>query len=41
MAGQGDDKDKVKLPISDMGWDKTRTGHPGERPVVWLYATKD
>ncbi|TVY19149.1 hypothetical protein LARI1_G003612 [Lachnellula arida] len=37
----GDDKDKVKLPISEMGWDKTRTGHPGERPVVWLYATKD
>ncbi|TVY23646.1 hypothetical protein LHYA1_G008062, partial [Lachnellula hyalina] len=37
----GDDKDKVKVPISEMGWDMTRTGHPGERPVVWLYFTKD
>ena len=37
----GDEKDKVKKSISDFGWDKTRTGAPGERPVVWLWCTKD
>ena len=38
---QGDDKDRVKKAISEFGWDKSRTGNPGERPVVWLYVTKD
>lgn len=38
---KGDDKDRVKKAISEFGWDKTRTGLPGERPVVWLYITKD
>ena len=37
----GDDKDKVKKGITEFGWDKTRTGNPGERPVVWLWVTKD
>ena len=41
LCVKGDNKDKVKLPISEMGWDKTRTGNPGERPIVWLYITKD
>lgn len=37
----GDEKDKVKKSIKDFGWDKSRTGAPGERPVVWLWCTKD
>ncbi|KAH6677121.1 hypothetical protein B0J14DRAFT_635869 [Halenospora varia] len=38
---KGDDKDKVKKTIADMGWDKTRTGNVGERPVVWLWVLKE
>ncbi len=38
---RGDDKDRVKKAIREFGWDGTRTGNPGERPVVWLYVTKD
>lgn len=41
LSIMGDNKDKVKKLISELGWDKTRTGGPGERPVVWLYLTKD
>lgn len=37
----GDDKDRVKKGIAEFGWDKSRTGYPGERPVVWLWVTKD
>lgn len=37
----GDEKDKVKKSISEFGWDKSRTGAPGQRPVVWLWCTKD
>ncbi len=37
----GNDKDKVKKEIKDFGWDQLRTGHPGERGVVWLWVTKD
>jgi hypothetical protein len=37
----GDDKDKVKKPISEYGWRGDRTGHPGEKPIVWLWLTKD
>ncbi|KAE8448676.1 hypothetical protein EG329_008891 [Mollisiaceae sp. DMI_Dod_QoI] len=38
---KGDDKDRVKKLIGEYGWDKSRTGHPGEKPVVWLWVTKD
>lgn len=37
----GSEKDKVKRSIKDFGWDKSRTGALGERPVVWLWCTKD
>jgi hypothetical protein len=37
----GDDKDKVKKAISEYGFRGDRTGHPGEKPVVWLWVTKD
>jgi hypothetical protein len=35
----GDDKDKMKKSIGEYGWNKTRTGFPGQRPVVWLWLT--
>jgi hypothetical protein len=37
----GDEKDKVKKSIAEFGWDTSRTGQPGGRPVVWLWCTKD
>lgn len=37
----GGDNDKCKKKISEFGWDASRTGFPGQRPVVWLYVTKD
>lgn len=36
----GADKERMKK-ITDFGWDATRTGKPGEKPVVWLWLTKD
>lgn len=38
---KGDEKDRCKKAISAFGWDKTRTGIPGEKQVVWLWLTKD
>jgi hypothetical protein len=37
----GDDKDMLKKPIKDLGWDSSRTGQPGQKPVVCLWLTKD
>ena len=37
----GDDKDDLKKGLKDLGWDHTRTGRPGEKPVVWLWITRD
>lgn len=36
-----DDADAMKKTLKDLGWDRTRTGRPGEKPVVWLWITKD
>ncbi|KAI0123543.1 hypothetical protein BJ170DRAFT_598762 [Xylariales sp. AK1849] len=36
-----DDKDDMKKNCKDLGWDMTRTGRHGEKPVVWLWVTKD
>jgi hypothetical protein len=41
MTIQGDDKDTMKLAIKDIGWDSSRTGQPGGKPVVCLWLTKD
>lgn len=41
MRFKGDDKDKMKAQIKDWGWDKLRTGMPGQKPVVWLWATNE
>ncbi|KAI1073581.1 hypothetical protein F5B20DRAFT_499785 [Whalleya microplaca] len=37
----GDESDSMKMTLSDLGWDRSRTGRPGEKPVVWLWITKD
>ncbi|KXJ90030.1 hypothetical protein Micbo1qcDRAFT_227070 [Microdochium bolleyi] len=37
----GDDKDDLKKGLKELGWDHTRTGRQGEKPVVWLWITRD
>jgi hypothetical protein len=37
----GADKDMLKKPIRDVGWDETRTGLPNEKPAVCLWLCKD
>lgn len=41
MVISGDQKDRLTTPIKDLGWDATRTGLRGGKPVVYLYVTKD
>ncbi|KAI6297597.1 hypothetical protein MCOR06_000618 [Pyricularia oryzae] len=41
MQFNGDDSDSCKKTLKEVGWDKTRSGLPGESPVVYLYVTKD
>jgi len=36
----GDQKDRVKKQIKEMGWDGSRGGLHGKRPVVWLWVQK-
>lgn len=36
----GEDKDKLDKPIKTFGWDSSRTGLAGEKPVVSLYVMK-
>jgi len=36
----GDQKDRVKKQIQEMGWNGSRTGVHGERQVVWLWVQK-
>ncbi|KAK3690221.1 hypothetical protein B0T22DRAFT_190410 [Podospora appendiculata] len=36
----GNDKDAMKRTCKEMGWDASRTGLPGQKPVVYLYITK-
>ncbi|OTB03249.1 hypothetical protein M426DRAFT_24035 [Hypoxylon sp. CI-4A] len=37
----GADSAQVNKKLQELGWDHTRTGRPGENPVVWLWITKD
>lgn len=37
----GDQKDRVKKQIMEMGWDGSRCGVPGKRQVVWLWVQKE
>lgn len=41
LEANGSDKDMLKKQIRDLGWDSTRTGKPGEKPVVCLWFCKD
>lgn len=41
LCFNGDEKDAMKMTLKDLGWDRTRSGKPGEKPVVYLYITKD
>ncbi|SPO01184.1 uncharacterized protein DNG_03931 [Cephalotrichum gorgonifer] len=41
MSFAGDEKDAGKKTIGEIGWDETRTGQPGGKPVVCVYLTKD
>lgn len=40
ISFNGGDKDMTKKTMKDVGWDKTRTGNPGEKPVVNLWFCK-
>ncbi|KAI1441428.1 hypothetical protein F5Y02DRAFT_399793 [Annulohypoxylon stygium] len=37
----GDKETVMSQTLKDMGWDSTRTGRQGEKPVIWLWITKD
>ncbi|KAI6780239.1 uncharacterized protein J7T54_003018 [Emericellopsis cladophorae] len=36
-----DNKDMTKKTLKDVGWDKSRTGMPGEKPVVCLWFCRE
>lgn len=40
MIHSGDQKEKMGKAIKEFGWNTTRTGKPGEPPVVWVWFTK-
>ncbi|KAF3763875.1 hypothetical protein M406DRAFT_262928 [Cryphonectria parasitica EP155] len=40
MSFGADEEDNMNKQIKEVGWDKTRTGLPGGKPVVHLYVTK-
>lgn len=41
MSFAGDEKDMMKKSIGEIGWDESRNGQPGGKPVVCIYLTKD
>ncbi|KAH8899958.1 hypothetical protein GQ53DRAFT_709234 [Thozetella sp. PMI_491] len=41
LSFSGDEKQNMAKTLKEVGWDKTRSGHPGCKPVVHLYITKD
>ncbi|KAJ4387864.1 hypothetical protein N0V93_008467 [Gnomoniopsis smithogilvyi] len=41
MCFTGDDAGAMDKTIKSIGWDATRTGLPGGKPVVFVYVTKD
>lgn len=36
----GDDADMMGKSLKSLGWDRTRTGRPREKPVTWLWSQK-
>ncbi|OLN87669.1 hypothetical protein CCHL11_05633 [Colletotrichum chlorophyti] len=41
LCFSGDDKDMMKKAIAEVGWDATRTGQAGGKPVVCVWLVKD
>lgn len=39
LAFSGDDSENMDRAIKEVGWDQTRAGLPGGKPVVYLYVT--
>ncbi|KAI2607827.1 hypothetical protein GGR54DRAFT_633245 [Hypoxylon sp. NC1633] len=37
----GDQGTEMKQTLRDLGWDGSRTGRSGDKPVIWLWITKD
>ncbi|OTB10872.1 hypothetical protein K445DRAFT_370794 [Daldinia sp. EC12] len=37
----GDNEANMAKTLKDLGWDCSRTGRTGEKPVIWLWITKD
>lgn len=37
LSFSGADKEDVRMTIGQVGWDQSRTGKKGEKPVVYLY----
>ncbi|KAI1647489.1 uncharacterized protein F4817DRAFT_358578 [Daldinia loculata] len=35
------DSESMTKTLRDLGWDRSRTGRTGEKPVIWLWITKD
>lgn len=40
MAFKGDNEKDMAKEVRSVGWDKTRNGLPGGKPVVYVYVTK-
>jgi hypothetical protein len=41
LCFSGENAADMKRTLKDLGWDKSRTGLLGSKPVVYLYVTKD
>ncbi|KAM7213264.1 hypothetical protein V8F06_011330 [Rhypophila decipiens] len=40
LSLNGAEKKELKQTMGEVGWDKTRTGLPGQKPVIYLYFTR-
>ncbi|KAH6653337.1 hypothetical protein BKA67DRAFT_593294 [Truncatella angustata] len=41
MTWSADDEDEMKKTLKELGWDNSRSGRPHEKPVIWIWVTKD
>lgn len=41
LSFNGDQDDEMGKTMKELGWDSSRSGLPGRKPVVYLYITKD
>ncbi|KAM7194011.1 hypothetical protein V8F33_007517 [Rhypophila sp. PSN 637] len=40
LSFSGAEKKELKQTVGEVGWDKTRSGLPGQKPVIYLYFTR-